>query len=462
MGSWGRRAFAVVVGWCALLVGCAVLAPAAFATTGQSPTITLHATHPHVRGGKSDTLVGSVTNAPSGSKVKLVSRPFPYAKGKVIGLLTPGASGNFSVRVSPVLDTHYVAVLTKTAARADAAIGVFYRSKIEVRAISLGRARFTIVMHHPAGFHWSGARVRWYFEARGHHHFHEAHSTRTHSLSATVTAIKATDALPGGRFLWRACFHAPHDRAILDGERPPNCTGRGYEGAGRLPDGYPGPAAVARASSYEAHRIGQTSFAVMDSEGRLSGRNIHERFLTASVVKAMLLVAYLRLKQARGQHTITSYDRSILGPMIEISDNNAAARCQDIVSNPRLYALAQAAHMTDFSIVGSFKNAMTSAADQARYFFEMKSLIPHEFVRYANYLLSHIVSYESWGIPAVARPRGYRVYFKGGWFPPWLENQAARLYGHGKRFAIAVLTYNDPSFNYGIDTIQGVTATLLG
>jgi hypothetical protein len=451
----------VVVGSCALLLACAALAPDAFATTAQSPTITLRVTDPHVRGGRSDKLVGSVTNAPSGSEVKLVSRPFPYARGKVIGVLTPSASGKFSIHVLPLLNTHYVAVLTGTAARADAAVGVFYRSKIEVRAISLGRARFTIVMHHPPGFHWSGARVRWYFEPNGHHHFDEAHSTRTHSVSATVTTIKAADALPAGRFLWRACFHAPHDRAILDGKRPPHCTGRGYEGAGRLPYGYPGPAAVARAASYEAHRIGQTSFAVMDSEQRLSGRNIHERFLTASVVKAMLLVAYLRLKQARGQHAITSADRSILGPMIEISDNDAATRCQDIVGNSRLYALAHATHMADFSIVGSFKNAMTSAADQARYFFEMDSFIPHEFVGYANYLLSHIVSYESWGIPAVARPRGYRVYFKGGWFPPFLENQAARLFGHGQRFAIAVLTDNDPSFTYGIDTIQGVAATLL-
>jgi hypothetical protein len=451
----------MVLGSCALVAATPALISAASATTDQSPTITLRPTDPTVRGGRSDRLVGSVTNAPSGSKVKLVSRPFPYARGKVIGMLTPSASGSFSIRVSPLLDTDYAAVLTGTAARADAAVGVFYRSKIKVRAMSLGRARFTIIMHHPAGFHWARARVRWYFEPRGHHHFDVAHSTRTHSLSATVTAIKAVDALPAGRFLWRACFHAPGDRAILDGKRPPHCTGRGYEGAGRLPHGYPGPAAVARATSYEAHRIGQTSFAVMDSEGRLSGRNIHERFLTASVVKAMLLVAYLRLKQARGQHIITSSDRSILAPMIEISDNNAATRCQDIVGNSRLYALAHATHMTDFSIVGSFKNAMTSAADQARYFFEMDSFIPHEFVGYANYLLSHIVSYESWGIPAVARPRGYRVYFKGGWFPPFLENQAARLYGHGKRFAIAVLTDNDPSFAYGIDTIQGVAATLL-
>src|SRR5690242_18871271 len=100
MGSLGRRAVAVVVGSCALLLACAALAPDAFATTGQSPTITLQATDSHVRGGRSDKLVGRVTNVPSRSEVKIVSRPFPYARGKVIGVLTPSAIGNFSIRVS--------------------------------------------------------------------------------------------------------------------------------------------------------------------------------------------------------------------------------------------------------------------------------------------------------------------------------------------------------------------------
>ncbi len=59
--------------------------------------------------------------------------------------------------------------------------------------------------------------------------------------------------------------------------------------------------------------------------------------------------------------------------------------------------------MTDFSISGIWANAQISAADQARFFFRMDSLIPREFVGYARYLLSTIAGYESWGIPAVAR-----------------------------------------------------------
>src|SRR5207249_2552143 len=100
-------------------------APAAFATTEQSPTITLRPSRPHLRSGKTETLVGTVTNAPSGSKVKLNARPFPYGTTRLIRTITPGARGTFSVAVSPRRNTRYHAILTGTAARAITTIRVF-------------------------------------------------------------------------------------------------------------------------------------------------------------------------------------------------------------------------------------------------------------------------------------------------------------------------------------------------
>jgi hypothetical protein len=150
--------------------------------------------------------------------------------------------------------------------------------------------------------------------------------------------------------------------------------------------------------------------------------------------------------------------------MINVSDNTAATRTWSILGDGRLYALAHAAGMTDFSIVGIWANAQISAADQARFFFEMDKLIPHEFVGYARHLLSSIAGYESWGIPAVARPRGYTVFFKGGWRGTGLGqlvHQIGRLEGHGRTFSMAVMTDGDPSMGYGIDTIQGITGALL-
>jgi len=95
----------------------------------------------------------------------------------------------------------------------------------------------------------------------------------------------------------------------------------------------------------------------------------------------------------------------------------------------------------------------------------MDSLIPKQFVHYANYLLSHIAGYESWGIPAVARPLGFQVFWKAGWRPSphiFLVNQIARLVKGGQKFSVAIMTDGDPDMDYGIDTIQGATRALLG
>ena len=87
------------------------------------------------------------------------------------------------------------------------------------------------------------------------------------------------------------------------------------------------------------------------------------------------------------------------------------------------------------------------------------------FRHLADHLLSHIAGYESWGIPAVARPRGWTAFFKGGWRGTWrgqLVHQIARLHKRGERLAIAVMTDGDPSMEYGIETIEGVAKRLLG
>ena len=85
--------------------------------------------------------------------------------------------------------------------------------------------------------------------------------------------------------------------------------------------------AIARAERYLRTRTGRTALAVVDSEGRVSGVNVNEQFITGSVVKAMLLVAYLRRLDAMGQHYVDSYSNSFLYPMINVSDNDAATKC---------------------------------------------------------------------------------------------------------------------------------------
>lgn len=130
-----------------------------------------------------------------------------------------------------------------------------------------------------------------------------------------------------GRFRFAACFSAPMQDAFGLGSSHGPCGAhhfRGprtspYVGAGVAPTGYPRPNAVAAATRYLNRRTGYTSFAVIDSEGRMSGEHLHRTFVSASVVKAMLLVAYLR-KLAAEHRGLGAGSRSLLDPMIHVSD----------------------------------------------------------------------------------------------------------------------------------------------
>lgn len=220
------------------------------------------------------------------------------------------------------------------------------------------------------------------------------------------------------------------------------------------------PSEIANATSWIKGRQGVVGYAVVNSDGKLYGYNMNQQFLTASVVKAMLLVDYLRTHR-----TLSSSAKATLSSMIKVSDNNAATTIYQSVGDGGLRAVARLAGMKHFSVSGSWGSAQLTPADQAGFFYVMDSLIPTRHDKFARYLLSHIVSYQSWGIPAVARPAGWRVFFKDGSEPTprgQLVHQVARLEKPQATIAIAVMTDGDSSMAYGISTIRGVTARLLG
>jgi hypothetical protein len=454
-----RRRSAAIAALIAASVGGSTQALAA-----APPAVTLRASMQQLQSGHPVTLAGLASGEPAGTAVQLYGSPYPYEAATLLATTATAADGSFSFSATPDRNTSYQALVAGATPSPAVTVKVAGLTITKVQSLPLGRARVTLVVFHPRDLRWGGATVQWSFASGAHGAFGSAPATSAFPLSASVTVLKTTIALPAGPFQWRACLHAPDDQALANTRQPPNCSGRGYHGSGSLPKGYPGDAAITRAAAYLAGRTGHTAFAVVDSEGRLSGVNVHETFITASVIKAMLLVGYLRRLDAHGQRRVDSYSNSFLYPMIHVSDNNAATKCWSIVGDGGLYAVAGAAHMTDFSVSGLWGSALLSPADQARFFFEMDSLFPKEFVGYARFLLSTIEPSQSWAIPAVARPLGYNVFFKDGSEPygsAELVHQIARLEGHGRTLALAVMTNGDPTMQYGIDTIAGVTQALL-
>jgi beta-lactamase family protein len=236
----------------------------------------------------------------------------------------------------------------------------------------------------------------------------------------------------------------------------------GGELDGRAKGAHAWSARVSAAALYARGRLGSVSFAVIDERGRIRGSHRNVPYSAASLVKAMLLVAYLNQGGVRGR-SLHAADRRLLGPMIRVSDNDAASAVYERVGVGGLARLARRAGMRRFIPNPVWGGCQVTARDQARFFSRIESLTPRRHRRYALDLLRRIVAIQRWGIPR-AIPRGWRVHFKGGWFEDpegWRVHQAALLRQGRRRLAIAVLSAGSPSLGYGAATIEGVTARLL-
>jgi beta-lactamase class A len=222
---------------------------------------------------------------------------------------------------------------------------------------------------------------------------------------------------------------------------------------------YPWDQRVESATKFANARAGRVSWAVITPDGRVRGSRIHARHRSASVVKAMLLVAYLNHGDVPGRR-LRSNEKAFLRPMITRSDNGAASRTRNIVGNAGLMRLARRVRMKDFAASPSWGSTQISPYDQTRFFYRLDSYVPRRHRGYARALLSNVIGPQRWGIPP-ALPNGWRIYFKGGWLPPRVVNQVGLIERGNRHIAIAVFTQNNPSFRYGQQTIEGVSRRLL-
>jgi hypothetical protein len=217
---------------------------------------------------------------------------------------------------------------------------------------------------------------------------------------------------------------------------------------------------IGEAREYAASRSGSVSFGVRTRDG-LRGIGVQRTVPSASVVKAMLLVAYLRQPDV-WHRRLRGAERALLGPMIRRSDNAAASRVCNIVGTGGLARLAHRVHMRHFRATRPWGLSTINVADQTRFFLHIDRHIPGRHRRYAMRLLSSIAPAQRWGIARV-RPPGWALYFKGGWGSGtgWVDHQVALLRRGRRRAAVAILISSSPSHTYGNETLRGVAARLL-
>ncbi|HEX3832270.1 MAG TPA: serine hydrolase, partial [Solirubrobacteraceae bacterium] len=194
---------------------------------------------------------------------------------------------------------------------------------------------------------------------------------------------------------------------------------------------------------------------------RFEGYRADHQEWSASVVKAMLLVAYLDRPTVSGR-ALSPGERAVLGPMIRASNNDDAQQIFDTVGQGSLSALARRVGMTHLATNPVWGETQITPRDQTRFFLGIDRFVAARHRSYAMRLLRSVIPPQRWGIGELPQT-GWRLYFKGGWgYGTGLEDHQVALLVRGcARVSIAVLTMYDGSHPYGKQTLKEIFARLL-
>ena len=238
------------------------------------------------------------------------------------------------------------------------------------------------------------------------------------------------------------------------GPRSSSLRSRSLPPAGWAPD-------VDGAATFAQSRQGAISFHVRTERGRWS-YDADRPVASASVVKAMLMAAYLNRPDVRDR-PLTAADHRLLDPMIR----RLGQRRRHTRARHRRQCGAAAARpagrMTRFATDPVWGLSRITARDQTRLWLRFESFLPPRHRAAAMALLRTIVAKQRWGFGRLSYPAGWDLFFKGGWGSGTglVEHQVALLRRGEERVAVAILTTGSPSHRYGKRTLRGIAERLL-
>jgi beta-lactamase class A len=227
-----------------------------------------------------------------------------------------------------------------------------------------------------------------------------------------------------------------------------------------------GPFAQRSVRSYLAHRGGNVTAAVYDvttGATYLYRPIVHER--TASIVKLDILATLLHEAETSG-HGLSAAETALAEPMIEVSDNDAANQLWSMAGGAeaiRPFDQEIGMGQTSPNADGHFGLTFTTAADQIKLLRQVMlpgGVLDPSARRYEYELMLHVTPSQRWGISAGV-PATAAVAIKDGWLPVrdgWQVNSIGSVVGNGRHYLIAVLTDDDPTWDYGISTIERLSA----
>jgi hypothetical protein len=239
----------------------------------------------------------------------------------------------------------------------------------------------------------------------------------------------------------------------------------------------PGNPLGSAAQAYLASRSGTVMAAVYDAQtGQTWTLGQGKPQAEASIVKLDILETLLAQHRTSGS-ALSAQDMSLAQAMIEDSDNAAATSLWDAVGGApgisSFNASAGLVHTTASTCVNcpgfpwpGWGLTTTTPADQIALLRELlrsNAQLTDAARKYALGLMEDVTESQRWGVTGGV-PLQATVALKNGWLPltsaqdDWQINSIGWISGDGKNYLMAVLTTADPSEQYGIDTIDQLSA----
>ncbi len=186
-------------------------------------------------------------------------------------------------------------------------------------------------------------------------------------------------------------------------------------------------------------------------------------FDSASVVKVIILGALLRLTQDQHRH-LTGTEAALATEMITESDNDAASALWAELGHRYLQHFLNLAQLnrTYLDPGPAWGLTQITAYDEVlllRLLLNQNRVLDTASRDYALGLMARVIPSQRWGVPAGV-PRSLTVHVKNGWLPlypyGWRINSIGCFTGRGVSYSVVVLTQDNPTMTYGIDTVQAV------
>lgn len=217
-------------------------------------------------------------------------------------------------------------------------------------------------------------------------------------------------------------------------------------------------------TKYITSRSDTVSVGVYDTyTGKTYTYNPSKTYQTASIVKVSMLADVLYQRKP-----ITSYENSLLTRMIENSDNSAASTIwQQLGSDKYVQYFYHTAGMNN-TIAGQggwWGYTTTNVLDQLtlmKYFAFSNKFLTDDQRAYGLNLMQNVEADQRWGVSYGVPSSGVKIALKNGWSNSnqpnnWRINSIGYINGQGKNYVIAVLTINNKTESYGIETINNIS-----